>query len=278
MNINIYQKCTLYYFIAITIFWSVINALPARIEFYDNMYSLLWGFLPLFGGAVAVWGAQQWGGVQSAVGRAVVAIGWSMVLQGLGQSVWLYYNLALNVSVPYPSLADFLFVPAEFLYAAGGLFLAQATGAKYGMRSVLAKMIVVVSVVCISAFAYYILVTVARGGVLITEGGTIVKVFLDLAYPLGDLLALAFAAVISGLSFQYLGGKYRLFIYIILLGLANMFAADAFFSYVTTVGTYHNADLTDFLYSSGAFLLTFGILGFLDPHESALDVGKMFGR
>jgi hypothetical protein len=75
--------------------------------------------------------------------------------------------------------------------------------------------------------SYYVLVVVARGGVLVPEGETMLKYILDIAYPLGSFLALTISAIVSGLSFKYLGGRYLYDIYSILLGLAVMTFADA---------------------------------------------------
>ncbi len=206
--------------------------------------------------------SKGWGGLSSSIGKAVFFIGLGVFVWGCGETIWSYYNFFLNVAAPYPSLADLGFAPSIFFYGLGAIFLAQASGAKFGLRNKYAKVFVVIAPIIIFAAAYYVLVVIARGGVLIPEGETLLKSILDIVYPLGDFLALAIAIVVSGLSFKYLGGKYIIDIASILTGLFVMFVADSIFSYTTTVGTYYNADFGDLVLTIGLFLITFGILGF----------------
>ena len=79
---------------------------------------------------------------------------------------------------------------------------------------------------------------------------------------MGDFISLTLAVVISGLSFNYLGGVYKYDMIAILLGLAVMFIADSIFSYTTTAGTYYNGNFGDLILMVGTFLLSFGVLGF----------------
>src|SRR3989344_2656104 len=92
-----------------------------------------------------------------------------------------------------------------------GLFVAQRWG---GFKSAVGR-----------AISYYLLVNVARGGAVLTDYDTELspllnnlKLFFDLAYPIGDIVILALSVLIYGLSFQYLGGRFKLPIILILLG------------------------------------------------------------
>src|SRR3989442_1751801 len=122
--------------------------------------------------------------------------------------IWSFYNFFLHTAAPYPSLADFGFAPSIFFYGLGTYYLSKVTGAKFGLRSKVSKFFVIVAPFIIFALSYYILVTVARGGVLLPQGESLLKTILDIAYPLGDFLALTIAIIVSGLSFKYLGGRY----------------------------------------------------------------------
>jgi len=236
--------------------------------FYNYLYSFLFGLIPLFGGLIAMFRSKVWGGLRSAIGKAVFFIGLGIFLWGCGELIWSYYNFFMNVPAPYPSLADIGFAPSIFFYGLGTAFLAKAIGAKFGLRNKLAKVFVILAPIIILAFSYYILVTVARGGVLVPEGETMLKTILDIAYPLGSFVALTIAIILSGLSFKYLGGRYKFDIYAILLGLGVMFIGDTVFSYTTTVGTYYNANFGDLLLTTGLFLLSFGVLGFYKLKEN----------
>lgn len=267
MQLNVYQKICLIFMIAISLFWAVLHISGATDTFYNYLYSFLFGLIPLFGGALAMLHAKEWGGLKSAVGNAVFFIGLGIFLWGSGEMIWSYYNFFQGVAAPYPSLADIGFAPSIFFYGIGAMYLSKATGAKFGLRSTLARVCTVVAPIIIFLFSYYVLVVVARGGVLIPSGETPLKTILDIVYPLGDFIGLTIALVISGLSFKYLGGHYILDITAILLGLGVMYIADSVFSYTTTVGTYFNGNVGDLLLSIGTFLLAFGVLGIYKERE-----------
>jgi len=264
---NIWQKVFLGFFIFLVVFWAILFFNETKDGFYNYLYSFLFGLIPLFAGIIAMIRAKVWGGLKSAVGKAVFFIGLGIFLWGCGETIWSYYNFFLGIPAPYPSWADLGFAPSIFFYGLGAFYLSKATGAKFGLRSKSAKFFVTLAPIVILMLSYYLLVEVARGGTLIPEGETPLKTLLDIVYPLGDFIALTIAIIISGLSFQYLGGRYKIDIYSILLGLGVMFIGDTLFSYTTTVGTYYNANFGDLVLTTGLFLLSFGVLGFFKLKE-----------
>lgn len=260
MRINSYQKVCLAFLLLLIAFWSLLFFKGSKDGFSNYVYSFLFGLIPLVGGFVSMINARIWG--RSAVGKAVFFTGLGLFLWGCGESIWSYYNFFLHVPAPYPSVADIGFAPSIFFYGLGAFYLSKATGAKFGLQKKYAKLFTIVVPFIILAISYYILVVVARGGVLIPAGETPLKAILDIAYPLGDFVSLTLAVVISGLSFKYFGGSYVFDAISILIGLGVMFIADSVFSYTTTVGTYYNGNWGDLLLTLGLFFLTFGILGF----------------
>lgn len=262
MHMTFAQKACLGFFALITVLWGWLFINHVQDGFYNYLYSFLFGLVPFVGGMVAMYSARMWGGFSSAVGKAVFFVGLGIFCWGAGENIWSYYNFVLNVPAPYPSLADIGFAPSIFFYGLGAIYLSRAAGAQFALRNKNARAFAVLAPVVIFGIAYYILITVARGGVLVAGGEGLLKTVLDLAYPLGDFVGLTVAIVVSSLSFKYLGGRYIWDIYAILLGLFVMFVADTIFSYTTTVGTYYNADFGDLLLATGVFLLTWGVLGF----------------
>jgi hypothetical protein len=232
--------------------------------FYNYLFSFLFGLIPLFGGILAMINAKLWGGLKSAIGKAVFFVGLGIFCWGFGESVWSYYNFFQGVAAPYPSLADLGFAPSIFFYGLGAFYLSKATGAKYGLRNKFVKLLVMLSPFYLTAISYYLLIVVARSGVIVPEGEPLLKAFLDIAYPVGDFVGVSIAVIVSGLSFKYFGGLYMLDTISILCGLFVMFIGDTIFSYTTTVGTYYNGDFGDLVLCTGVFLLTFGVLGFVE--------------
>ncbi len=267
MRMNVFQKICLAFLLFLFIFWVILFLNGSKTGFFNYFYSFLFGLIPLIGGFISMINSRYWGGLKSAVGKAIFFIGLGLFCWGLGETIWSYYNFFLNIPAPYPSIADIGFAPSIFFYGLGAVFLSKATGAKFGLRNPYAKIFVIIAPILLLIFSYYLLVIVARGGVLVPANETPLKTFFDLAYPFGDFLGLTLSVIISGLSFKYLGGKFILDIVSILLGLAVMTFADAVFSYTTTVGTYFNADFGDLMLTLGLFLLTFGALGFYKVKE-----------
>ncbi len=268
MTTNTPQKITVAFLVCLIIFWVVLFATNTTEGFYNYLYSFLFGLIPLVGGVVAMVSSKRWGRFKTALGKAIFFIGLGIFCWGSGELIWSYYNFFLGVPAPYPSLADVGFAPSIFFYGLGAVYLSKATGAKFGLRNTYAKIFVVIAPIVIFAISYYLLVTVARGGVLVPEGETTLKTFLDIVYPLGDFLALAIAAIVSGLSFKYMGGRYTFDAVSILIGLLVMFIGDTLFSYATTVGSYYNGNFGDLMLTLGLFFLTFGVLGFSTLKEA----------
>jgi hypothetical protein len=265
-NTNVYQKLTVVSFVATTGLWVFLLASGRKSGDLNYLFSLLFGLIPLFGGLIGMFKSRIWGGLKSSLGKAVFFISLGLFLWGFGESIWSYYNFVKNVPAPYPSLADVGFAPSIFFWILGTAFLSIATGALYAFkRSHRAKLFVLLVPVVLIFPSYYIQIHLARDGTLSTlipQGETALKAVLDVAYPIGDFLALAFVAIVSGLSYKYFGGLYRWAIVYILGGLALMYCGDSVFSYTTTKGTYFNGDWGDLMLSAGLALMTFGILAF----------------
>jgi hypothetical protein len=262
MNMNFFQKSAVAFLVIVVGLWLTLFFTQTTEGFYNYVYSFLFGLLPLIGGGYAMFRSRIWGGTKSAVGKAVFFIGLGLFCWGAGESIWSYYNFFLQTAAPYPSLADVGFAPSIFFYGLGAFYLSRATGAKYGLRDFYAKVFFIIAPFLILIFSYYLLIVVARGGILVPDGETHLKALLDILYPLGDFVGLMIAILISGLSFRYMGGKYLYDIIAILGGLGVMFIADTVFSYTTTIGTYYNGDVGDLILAIGLFLLTYGVLGF----------------
>lgn len=259
MNLNWYQKSVLGFFCALVIFWVWLSFTGTKDSMYNYLYAFLYGLIPLFGGIAAMKGVRMWGGLSNAIGKAIFFLGLGLACFGIGETIWSYYNIFLNIDAPYPSLADVFFVPSEFFYATGAIFLAQTTGMGFGLKNIFGKLFVIFTPVLVLAVSYYIFIELGHGGMF---GDFNLKTVLDYAYPLGDFVGLTVAILVSGLSFKYLGGEYKWDIISILAGLATMFVADSVFSYTTNIGTQYNGNFGDLIFTVGLFLISFGVLGF----------------
>ncbi len=251
------------YLLLLVIYWIFLHHSGHKASNYNYFYSLLFSLTPLIGGIIGMVRSSIWGRFKSAIGKSVFFFALGLFLWGAGSMVWSYYNFVKKDALPYPSFADLGFAPSIFFWGVGAVFLSKASGARMAFKnSLFAKLFTAVAVVGIPFAAYYLLVQKARGGVVVPTGESTLKVILDVAYPLGDFVALMLSVIIFGLSFKYFGGYFKTSIICLLLGLGTMFGADFVFSYTTTVGSFYNGDPGDLLLTLGLFLMTFGLLGF----------------
>ncbi len=197
------------------------------------------------------------------MGKSIFFLSGGLLTWGIGTLIFAYYNLVQAVAVPYPSLADVSYIVSWPLWCMGIFYLSKATGAKFGLRSRFGKYILFLIPIIAIVISYYLLVVVARGGVLSSFDGYL-KLFFDLAYPIGDVLILTIAVLVFGLSYSYFGGKYKIGIYMVLFGFIVNYFADFFFSYTTSLERYYVANWVDLIFTVAMFALSFGISK-LDP-------------
>lgn len=210
---------------------------------------------------MGLYSSKHWGLVKSTMGKAILFLSLGLITWGIGEMIWSGYNFFLKVDVPYPSLADVGFVISWPLWGIGLYYLSFATGAKFGLKKLTGKFQLLMIPLIAIAFSYFLLVVVARDGVL-TSNQDWIKVFFDLIYPFFDVLILTEAAIIYGLSFKYIGGKYKWPVLVILLGVVVNYFADFGFSYTTTIETFYNGSWVDLLFSTAMFLVSFGVNNF----------------
>jgi len=257
------QKLLVAYLGLLAVYWVFLHMSMLKTSNYNFLYSFLFSLIPLIGGITGMLKSDIWGKLKSSLGKAIFYTSFGLFLWGAGSMVWSYYNFVEKIAAPYPSLADFGFAPSIFFWAVGAVYLSKASGARFGFKnSHFAKAFTFIVPPLILGASYYLLVRVARGGVLVPVGETPLKLILDIAYPFGDFIALTLASVILGLSFKYFGGYFKPSIVSWLAGLAVMYFADFAFSYTTTNATFFNGSWVDGLLTVGLFLMTFGILGF----------------
>lgn len=272
-NINISRdsKIIFFYYIFIFAWWAFFYltgraSVGGEVTLGDALYQFAFGLIPLLGGVLGLVKSKIWGGLKSYVGRALFSISAGAICWGIGQMFWsVYYNIISRVDIPYPSFADIGYSLSFPFLAIGLISLSKATGARFSLKHSRGKLLALFITIIGIIIAYYLLIVVARGGVIDFKEGSL-KLFFDLVYPLGDLVILLFSLLIYGLSFKYLGGRYKIPILSIILGLFVLFLGDFSFSYTTTIGTYFNGHWVDIVLPTAWMLIVFGINSF--DHKS----------
>ena len=259
MHITKASWAILVYYFVLVIWWAILYFSGIKETFQNYLYQFGLGLIPLIGGIMGMLNSRKWGFLSSDVGRATFFISAGLTAWGIGQMFWsLYYNILLKIEIPYPSLADVGYISALPLWTYGIIKLSRATGAKASIKKLTGKLLLFTIPVLAVIFSYYLLIVIARQGVIDFNVGGL-KLFFDLAYPLGDLIILTLALLIYGLSFNYLGGRFKLPIITIIGGFIFMYFTDFTFSYVTTIETYFNGHFVDLMFPSALMLVAFGI-------------------
>ncbi len=257
-------KIVIGYYLLIVAYWLFAYLSHIKTSEVNYLYQFFFGLIPLVGGIGGLINAKKWGLLKSRLGKALFFLSLGLITWGLGQMVWAYYVIFGITDVPYPSFADLGYVISWPLWALGMINLAKSTGAKYGFRNKFNKILAFVIPVVVAITSYYLLIVIAKDGTLIPQHESLLKIVLDIAYPLGDIVILTFSLVVFGLTFKFLGGVYRLPILALLAGFVVNYVADFSFSYTTTAGSYYNGHWVDLLFPTAMALLAFGVNS-IDP-------------
>lgn len=250
-------------YLAMLVWWILIFKRNLVDTKENYIFGLLIGVLALLGGVIGIIKSRKWGFLKSVVGKSICFLALGLMTWGVGTVIFAYYNLFLNIAVPYPSIADVAYIVSWPLWTIGMIYLAQAIGVKYQLKKVGGKIFLIFIPLIIIPFSYFLLFTIARGGSIDFSGGAL-KLFFDLTYPIGDIVILTTATLIYSLSIHYLGGVFRFPILIIMFGFLMNFFADFAFSFTTTNGTFYVADWVDLLFTTTMFILSLGVSLF-DP-------------
>jgi len=225
---------------------------------FNYLYSVPLTIIPLFGGifGIKLWRSWQ---ISNFLAKAILVLSCGLISFGIGLGIFAYYNLILNVPVPYPSLADLGFLPSYPLWMIGLVYLLGITGIKLQLKKITGKMMLFSLTLLAVVSSHYLFFIVAREGQIDFKADA-VKLFLDLVYPISDIIILTLTLfLIYGLSFDPQDSKIKTGVVTILLAFIVNYMADFGFSYSTTVGTYFVGNWADFLFATSMFLLSFGV-------------------
>ena len=217
--------------------------------------------LPILGGIFGLVNAQHWGSTRSVVGRSLLGLSAGLIAWGGGMVVWNYYLFFTDIAVPYPSLADAIFILSWPLWTYGIFQLSRATGVTFALRSLQGKIMLFIVPFVVGIISYYLVFNVARGGVIDWTSGTS-KLIFDVFYPIGDIVIATITVLVYTLSRRFLGGVYKNAVLILLAGFMFNYLSDIIFSYTTTQGTYFNGHFVDFLFTTTMFVLSMAIAMF----------------
>jgi hypothetical protein len=259
-RLNAYQKICSIFLLVLVVFWIALFLTGEKSGPFNYLFAFLYALMPFIGGIAAIRGYQEWGGLSTILGKAILFLGLGLFMWGFGKIAWVYYAVIPGTTTA--SLPDWFFAPSVLLYTLGTIYLSLTTGIRLSLKFTSSRIFAIVTPIAILVLCYYVLVALPNAGGEITDKHSLLQSILNIAYPLSDAVSLAVSAVVATLSFRYLGGLYKTEIIFILAGLIGMFAADSYFAYSTISGSAYIGGAGDLLYTLALFLLTCGLLGF----------------
>lgn len=207
--------------------------------------------------------AKRWGGLKSAVGRALTFLSLGLFGLALGQIIWSYYNLFVNVEVPYPSIADAGYFSIVPFYGISMIILAKVGGAGYTIKSIKNRLLVFAVPVLFLIVSYVIFL---RG--IEVDLSNPIRTFFDFGQPLGEAIVISIALLAWQLSRSLLGGMMRKKIFFIVGALILQYVTDFLFYYRNAREMYQNGDVVDLMYAISFTVMTVGLLSFANTKSS----------
>lgn len=202
-------------------------------EYPDFMYVFSNAFPPMIAGVAVVFAGlalrKYWGKPDDEFSRIWLAFTIGMIFWLLGELGWAIYTLALNVKVPYPSMADAAWIMGYIpLFAA---FHGYMRNFQFTISKKLFRIgALIIGLVCLSSFAYFVTPVFAD-----MAGKEVLALVFDIAYPALDLCLLGYALLALLI---FMRGRIA-FAWALISSALFMFAlADMLFTYATLQGTY----------------------------------------
>lgn len=214
---------------------------------WNYLFNVASAFLFLSGGFVAFSEARK-STIKSSVDHELIFIGVGVTLFGLGLLIWSYYNLALKIESPYPSLSDAVYVLYSPIVAYGLINLLRVSGISLTKRFYL-EAIVVFAITAFLIFKLSIPPDLSLELPFLTK-------LLNVYYLLADALLITLGLMIIRITRGRIHGSFFFF----LIALFSMAIADFTFFYRSAQETYYNGDIADIFYALAGTMFTLGII------------------
>jgi signal transduction histidine kinase/DNA-binding response OmpR family regulator len=191
-----------------------------------------------------------------------VLLGLALACWSSGEVIWGFYEVVLNVEVPFPSIADIGYLSAiPFAVAAMAVYpTAERSRATTRIRSVLDALIIATSVLFVS-WAFVLAPALQQGG------ATAFETVVSLAYPVGDVV-IASVAIMAIHRGRVLG---RLPLLLVAVGMLANAVSDSVYAYLTQVGKYSSGDIIDLGWFTAYLLIA---LAAVVPSRAAEEVQR----
>lgn len=245
------------YYIALLIWWVYIFLTGQRDGFQNYLFGVAYAIIAIIGGLNGIFVSRHWGAWRSTMGRGIVFLSAGLLAFAFGQLTWSYYNIVLQVEVPYPSVADMGYVGTIPLYFLGMMFFSKAAGARFALRTWTGKLQTILIPLIVLLFSYWIFLRDYE-----FDFGRPVKIFIDFGYPLGQALTISIGILAFTLSRNFLGGLMKSKIRLLIFALAFQYLTDFSFLFQASRGEYFNGGFIDLMYATSFLIMSLSLISF----------------
>lgn len=220
---------------------------PDKQSFLNYFFNVTYAFIFLYGAIIACTSFRKHT-LQTLEGKSLFFYGLALLSYTLGQFIWSFYNLILKQEIPYPGASDIFFLLFVPFAAAGFIFLLKSLGGRFSIGRL-------IEFILVTATMYIVLITFLGQSISGTSV-TFMQTLLGYLYPLMDSILVSLAIV--GLRTEKGGLHPNLLIFVF----ASLFlaAADTLFSYLSSIGTYWNGDISDLFFFISGSLFAWGVI------------------
>ncbi len=248
----------LFLYLIVIIWWFYLQSQNLTNTQSAYLFDWFYGLIGLSGAIYGIYlSIKKWGGWNSVIGKGLIFLPIGLLGQWFGLQVWTYFNLIAKIEVPYPSVADigyFILIPA---YTYGAWMFAQASGAKFSLRTSGGKLI---------AFCIPLLALILSYWLFLKDIGfdlnDPIKLFFDLGYPLGEILPVSIALFTLTLTRNLLGGTMKSRIIYLVFAFFFQFITEYLFLYGAGTESYVNGGWHDLMYATSYTIMALGIISF----------------
>ncbi|OGK22302.1 hypothetical protein A2866_05310 [Candidatus Roizmanbacteria bacterium RIFCSPHIGHO2_01_FULL_39_8] len=247
----------LFLYIAVLVWWVKLQIQGAGTE-EAYLFNWFYGFIGISGAFYGIRVAlKKWGGWKSVIGKGLILLAIGLLGQWVGLQIWTYYNVIAKVEVPYPSLADigyFSLIPA---YTLAAWMFSHASGAKFSLKTTSGKFYAIIIPLTTLPLAYFLFLKDIG-----FDLSNPIKLFLDIGYPLGEIIPVTIGVFTLTLSKKFLGGTMKKRVLFLVGAFFFQFLTEYAFLYAAGAETYVNGGWNDLMYATSYLTMSLGFVYF----------------
>ena len=247
-------KVALVFFVIWSVWWISIYLRGLTEGKENDLFTVTYFWLSLWGGLWGLFSARYWGGFRSAFGRAIGLFSLGLLAQLFGQITYALYIYVFGLE-PYPSLGDIGYFGSIIFYAAAVIVLGGVVGVRKGLKTLDGKTVLI--------FVPFVLLLVSYAVFLQGyefDWTSPLLVFLDFGYPLGQAIYVSLAVVVVLLSRKVLGGMMKKPTMFLLFALLWQYFCDYIFLLQNYRGTWYVAGINDYMYFASYLFMTLALI------------------